>query len=318
MAHLISSIEDLQKHLTVSANFDFNLVLPYAKRADRKYIIPCIGMAQYAVIVAHNYNEETNATIDQVKILFEEAAAHYCLLLAIPFLELKITNYGIKKTDTSNSSNSDWKDIRDLKRYLIDTATEAIDAAMEIMEDNASDFLPWKNSDLFTVFKKNIIRHTKEFQESFDINNSRQTFLSLQPTMNEVEEQYLLPMLGQCTLDFIKEVSADPIVIRAQKLTRLAVGSLTVAKVALTGKFLFTATSMQLKTDEMPWEKTKIELSETALNNLHASRQNAGEEYLKLIKSILVENPTVFTCYEDLPNENLSRRIVNRKSHLSL
>lgn len=318
MAHLISSIEDLQKHLTVSANFDFNLVLPYAKRADRKYIIPCIGMAQYAVIVAHNYNEETNATIDQVKILFEEAAAHYCLLLAIPFLELKITNYGIKKTDTSNSSNSDWKDIRDLKRYLIDTATEAIDAAMEIMEDNASDFLPWKDSDLFTVFKKNIIRHTKEFQESFDINNSRQTFLSLQPTMNEVEHQYLLPMLGQCTLDFIKEVSAEPVVLRVQKLTRLAVGSLSVAKVALTGKFLFTATSMQLKTDEMPWEKTKIELSEIALKNLHASRQNAGEEYLKLIKSIVVENPTVFTCYEDLPNENLSRRIVNRKSHLSL
>lgn len=318
MALLIDNIATLKKHLTVSAAFDFNLVLPYCKRADRKFIIPQIGITQYKTLVDHNYDEDQNTTVDQVKLLFEEAAAHFSLLLAIPFLEIKITNFGVKKTETSNSQNSDWKDVRDLKRYLLQTATEAVDAAMEIMEDNASDFNDWKSSDLFTVFQKNIIRHTKDFQACFDINNNRQTFLSLQPTMNEVEEQYLIPMMGECTLNFIKEVSADNTVIRVQKLTRLAVGALTVAKVALTGKFLFTASSMQLKTEELPWEKTKLELSEKALEKLNESRQNAGEEYLKMIKKILVENPTIFNCYEDVVNDNLKRKIITKKSHISL
>ena len=90
------------------------------------------------------------------------------------------------------------------------------------------------------------------------------------------------------------------------------------AKVALTGKFLFTASSMQLKTEELPWEKTKLELSEKALEKLNESRQNAGEEYLKMIKKILVENPTIFNCYEDVVNDNLKRKIITKQSHISL
>lgn len=318
MAQLLQNIETLKKHLTVSPQFDFLKLTPYTKRAERKYIQSLIGRQQLADIIAHEYDEESGNAIDEVKLLFEEAAAHYCLLIAIPFLELTINNLGFKKTTTTNSENADWKDMRDLKRYLLETANEALDAAMEIMEDNASEFNAWKTSDMFTIFKKNIIRHTKEFELSFDISGSRKTFLSLQSPMKEVEEQYLLPMLGQCTLDFVKEVSINKKVIRVQELLRLAVGALTVAKVSVTGKFLFTSTSFQVRTDELPWEKSKLELSAVALENLRADRQNAGQEYLKKIKTIIVENPDVFNCYQDVPNNGLKDKIINKKSHLHI
>ena len=317
MAELLET-SVLKKHLTLSPNFDFLKLGPFTKRAVRKYIKSLIGSGQLADLINHDSVEGSDEPIDEVKLLIEEAASYYCLLIAIPFLELTINNLGFKKATTTNTDNADWKDMRDLKRYLLETANEALDDAMEIMEDNASDFESWKNSDLFTVFKKNIIRHTKEFQRSFDISNSRKTFLSLQAPMLEVEEQYLLPMLGQCTLDFIKAVSVDDIVIRVQELTRLAVGALTVAKVAITGKFLFTSTSFQVRTDELPWEKSKLELTANALENLQADRQNAGEEYLKLIKSIIVQNPLVFTCYEDKPSKGLKGKIITKKSHTSL
>jgi hypothetical protein len=318
MAQLLENIGVLKKHLTMSPQFDFLKLGPFTKRAERKYIKSLIGSAQLSDIIEHVYDENAGTPIDEVKLLLEEAAAHYCLLIAIPFLELSISNLGFKKTTTTNSENADWKDMRDLKRYLLETANEAIDDAVEIMEDNATDFNSWKTSDLFTVFKKNIIRHTREFQKSFDINNSRKTFLSLQAPMYEVEEQYLLPMLGQCTLDFIKEVSIDEKVIRVQELSRLAVGALTVAKVAITGKFLFTSTSFQVRTDELPWEKSKLELSADALENLRADRQNAGQEFLKKIKTIVVANPSVFTCYQDVINKGLDSKIIIKKSHIHL
>lgn len=318
MGVLISTKEILTRHLTVAANFDHNKILPYAQKEERKHIIPQITFAQYNTLIAHALDINSDLPIDRVKFLLEEASAFYSLLAAIPFLEIQITNFGINKATTSQSQPTDWKDIRDLKRYCLETANRAMDDALQIMEDNASDFNDWKTSDVFTVLKSNIVRHTNEFQGGFDINSNRKTFLSLQSTMKEVEEQYFLPMLGKPTLDFIKEVSADETVQRVQELCRLGVSALTVAKVAVTGKFLFTSTSFQIKTEELPWDKSKLELSEANQKALMEDRQNAGEEYLKKIKSIILANPTLFPLYEDNIEAGISTKTINKKSHFFL
>lgn len=318
MANLIDTIGKLQAHITVSGTFDFDLVLPYCKRAERKFIVPEVFYDQYIVFTEHDLVEESNEPIDRVVLLLQEASANFGLLLAVPFLNLQITNYGLKTTKTTQSENADWKDIRDLKRYLLETANEALDDALQIMEDNATDFSDWKNSEVFTYFKSSLVRHTREFQEGFDICNNRKTFRSLKNYMKEVEEQYFLPMLGKPTLNLIKEVSANETMIRVQELCRLGMVALTVAKVAVTGKFSFTATSFIIKTDELPWEKSKIELTPENQENLRKDRQNAGQEYLKKIKKTILENPTLFPDYVDDEEKPISTKIINKKSHLFL
>lgn len=318
MAQLINDIAKLRKYLTVNAQFDFNKVLPYVKKVERKYIIPQISFEEYTALVAHNADENSNEPRDRVKILLEEASAYYALLTAIPFLNLQITNFGIKTTETTQSSNADWKEVRDLKRLCLESAEEAIDDALQIMEDAASDFDAWKNSDAYTVFMSSLVRNTKQFEEGFNLNHSRKAFLSVVSVMKEVEEQFLLPMLGAETLQLLKTVSANETIIRVQELSRLAVVALTVAKVATTGKFLFTASSFQLKTEELPWDKTKIGLTPEEKETLRADRQNAGQEYLKKIKAIILENQSLFPDYTDKIETGLNSRIINGKSHLSL
>jgi hypothetical protein len=318
MAQLINSIADLKKHLTVSANFDFNKVLPYTKRAQRKFIESQIGHEQLQAICAHVIDENSQEPMDRVKFLLEEAAANYAFWLAVPFINLQITNFGIKTTETKQSEDASWKDIRDLKRNLLETANEAIDSALEIMEGSTSVFTIWRDSQYYTVFADFIVRHTQTFNQYFDIQNNRKTFISIKPYMYEVEEQYLLPMLGKCTLDFVKTTSIVPEVLRVQELLKMAVVALTVSKVALTGKFLFTATSFLIQTEEMPWEKSKLELTPENQEKLRCDRENAGLEYLKKVKSILVENPTIFDCYEDKVESGLTEKIITKKSHLFL
>lgn len=318
MGQLITNIADLKKHLTVSANFDFNKVLPYTKRAERKFIESQIGYEQLQLICDHAIVEDSQEPMDRVKFLLEEAAANYAFWLAVPFINLQITNFGIKTSETKQSENADWKDINDLKRSLLYTANEAIDAALEIMEGATVDFPEWRDSQYYTVFADFIVRHTSTFNTYFDIQNNRKTFLSIKPYMYEVEEQYLLPMLGKCTLDFCKTTSIVPEVLRVQELLKMATVALTVSKVALTGKFLFTSTSFILQTEEMPWEKSKLELSPENQEKLCIDRENAGLEYLKKIKKILLENPTIFNCYEDKVEAGLTEKIITKKSHLSL
>lgn len=318
MARLINTIEDLKKHLTISASFDFKLVLPYAKRAERKFIISQIGHAQYVAICDHTLVEDSNLPIDRVKLLLEEVAANFSVLLALDFINIQLTNSGAKKTTNTNSENADWRDIRDLKRMLSSTANEALDDALEIMEDYPGFFLDWSSSDLFTLFNSMIVSQTKYFQAHWDIQKNRQTFKALVPHMVEVEDQFLKPLLGSCTLDFIKQASSNQFVLDVQLLSRKAIVALTISKVCITGTFSVTSSSLVVSSEVMPWEKSNLELSEEKLERLHNDRLNAGTEYLKQIKNIVKSNPSVFTCYEDKEENGLNKKIIKKKSHLFL
>lgn len=318
MAKLINNIADLKRHIVVSATFDFEKVLPHAKRIERKLILDLIGRAQYDDLVIHALDLEADTPIDQVKNLLEEAISHLALFQALPTINMLITNSGTKVSDNKDASNADWKDKLDLNRYLIKTYNEALDDAFKIMEENVAEFQSWATSKFYTIFKDLIVYQTGIFNEHFTIHNNRQTFIALKPVMREVEDQYFIGMLGDCTLDFLKTKSANPIVLRAQELSHKAVVALSVAKAAEGGgTFSFTDSAMTIVSDAMPWEK-KQQLSDDKLSKLQMSRQKAGEEYLKNLKKIIVENPLVFICYEDKKEKGIGTKLIKKKSGLWL
>lgn len=317
MARLINNIEDLKRHIIVSATFDFLKVLPFAKRAERKLILDLIGQDQYDSIVVHNFVEGNTEPINQVKEFLEEAISNSSLLLALPTINVIITNAGTKTTENKESINADWKDKRDLSRSLRTTFNEAFDYAFQIMEENISDFPEWRDSKYYTVFKDFIVSQTSQFNEHFSIQKNRQTFLALKPYMREVEDQYLKSMLGDCTLDFLKTKSDAPKVLEAQEIARKAVVAFTVAKAAITGTFCFTDSSFTVSSDQLPWEK-QSELSKEDRTDLKIDRQTAGEEYLKSLKKLIVANPLIFTCYQDKTEKGISDKIIRKKSGLFL
>lgn len=317
MARLINNITDLKRHIIVSATFDFLKVLPFAKRVERKLILDLIGQDQYDTIVVHTFVEGNTAPINQVKELLEEAVANYSLLLALPTINILITNGGTKTTETTQSKDADWKDKRDLSRSLFKTYNEALDDAFQIMEENVADFPEWRDSKYYTVFKDLIVSQTIIFNDHFNIQKNRLTFFALKPYMREVEDQFLKAMLGICTLDFIKTKSTDPIVMEAQELAQKAIVALTVAKACVTGSFSFTESSMTVSSDQLPWEKQQ-ELSKEDRRDLMIARQNAGEEYLKSLKKLIVANPTIFTCYQDKIETGINNKIIKNKSGLFL
>jgi hypothetical protein len=281
-------------------------------------ILELIGQVQYDLIVIHPLDVESSEPIDQVKLLLEEAIANYSLFMAMPTINVLITNSGTKTSESKEASNADWKDKRDLNRSLLKTYNEALDSAFQIMEENIADFEAWRDSKYYTVFKDLIVAQTETFNLYFNIQKSRQTFVACKPSMREVEEQYLIAMLGDATLLFLKQTSADILVMRAQQLAQKAAVALTVAKIADTGTFSFTETSFSVSTDQMPWERTNLELSEEKLSRLRKSKQTAGEEYLKALKKLIVANPLIFTTYQDKTETGITPKIIKKKSGLFL
>lgn len=317
MARLIENIEDLKKHIVVSATFDFKKVLPYAERSERKLILKLIGLDQYDTIVLHQYVEGDFSPINLVRKLFGEAIAHWSLLLALPTINILISNSGTKTVEVDKTAPADWRDKRDLSRSLFKTFNEALDDAFQIMEENVDDFPEWQVSKYYTIFKELIVQQTSQFNDYYNIRENRQTFIALKSPMREVEDQYLLGLLGECTLNFLKSKSNDPIVNKAQEYARKAVVALTVAKVAVTGTFEFTDSSFTVSSDQLPWEKQQV-LEKADREDLKKDRQTAGEENLKLLKKIIVANPSVFTCYEDKEETGIKDKIIRKNSGLVL
>ena len=314
---LINNIADLKRHIIVSATFDFAKVLPFAKRVERKIILDLIGQDQYDSIVVHTFIPENTAPINQVKELFEEAVANYSLLLAMPTINILITNSGTKTSENKEAVNADWKDKRDLNRSLLKTYNEALDDAFQIMEENVTDFPDWRDSKYYTVFKDLLVQQTMTFNDHFSIQKNRQTFCALKPYIREVEDQYFKAMLGTETLALIKAKSEITIINQAQELAQKACVAFTVSKAAITGTFAFTDSSFVIASDQLPWEK-QSELSKEDRNDLKKDRQLAGEEYLKSLKKLVVANPTLFPAYQDKVEIGITAKIIKKKSGLWL
>jgi hypothetical protein len=317
MARLINTIEDLKRHIIVSATFDFAKVLPFAKRVERKIILDLIGQEQYDTIIVHTFNPESNTPINQVKELLEEAVANYALFLAMPTINILITNSGTKTSTTTNSENADWKDKRDLNRSLLKTYNEALDDAFQLMEENVANFPEWSGSKYYTIFKDLIVPQTTIFNDHFSIQKNRQTFLALKPYMREVEDQYLKAMLGKETLILLKTKSTNAVVNEALEIAQKAVVAFTVAKAAITGTFTFTDSSFTVASDQLPWEK-QSELSKEDRNDLKKARQEAGEEYLKSLKKLILTYPLTFSDYLDISEKGITDKIIRTKSGLML
>lgn len=310
MPQLINSIADVQNHLSISKNFDWDKLNPSIKRGDRKFIISVIGDEQYDAIAGYNGDDRT---ILRVKNMLSEASATYGVMLAIPTVNNSLTNSGVKSNKNEQTENASWHEVRDLIRTYGTIANEALDESLRLMESNPNKFLEWSASEFYTVFTQNIVQQTSQFD--FVLNN-RMSFIALKPYMKEVEEQYLKPLLGDAFSKFTIK-SSDVIIQRGQELARSAVNSLTIAKVAATGTFLFTPSGLMVNIVEMPWEKNKL-LSEFQLENLRQERQNSGEEYLKKLKTFMLANTSKFEGFIDNASSVLSKKIIAKKSHLSL
>lgn len=311
----INTNEDLKVYILLASTFEFQKVVPFAKRSDRKYIIPLIGLEQYQELINYQGLDER---VMEVVNLFKEASANYAMQLALPVLNVSVTNNGLKKTDTTNSNNADWRDMRDLKRSYMDAANECMDLAIELMELNEGSFPIWKESEYYTLFKSMIVRHTKIFNKHFNIQNSRKTFLALKPYMLEVEDQFLKNVLGQCTRDNLLETSEESLSKQALNYAEKAVVALTIYKASIAGTFSITETSFVLETEELSWERKKMELDEVKLDRLRKDRESAGMNYLQSLKKLLVENPEVFTCHQEVESKSVNERIIRKKSGLYL
>ena len=292
MATLLKHPADIQEHLNIGFNFEWENIESFVKQAERQHVKTIVGDALYTTWTT---TPPTDATELSAYNLFKEASANLATFKYIPTGSLSITDSGIHINASEYTKAPEWWQVRDLQRSLVDNAFYAIDEALKIMEANPTKFAGWTTTEGYTIFKELIVPKTEDFHRHFNISNSRQTFLALRAYQLETQHK-IFNWLGSETLALLLTTSTDDVIKQAQDLARASQVNHTVATAVQSGIFKTTATGMYVQILELPGDKT-TPATEAQLNRLANSRQQAGDEYLKKLKAHIEANATVFPDY---------------------
>lgn len=288
---ILETTEDLKKYVTVSQSFQFEDFEPYITKSINAYTRKYVGSLHVFL------KDEVNAPDIHFEIKNEarehlrNAIANFGMFIYFPFLSVMIDSSGATVVNTDQRKSTEWWQNKDMRRELLRSGHEAMDYLLEILEQNPDVFPDW-TTEFGTINKKLLVHNTATFNEYYHIFNSRQTFLALQPSIRQVEDQYLKTMLCTELVEHLKtDVSGITLEVKIE--IQKAIVAFTVAKVANVGLFLLDENGLRVNFDiQLDSRKESVSNGKTAdqISNLVTEQSNNGSQYLAVARQLIEDN----------------------------
>lgn len=284
---MIKTKEDLKQFISIGQSFTFDVFEPYIKKANRTYIQQYVGKLYFELAVPTVEIEK------EVQYLIDTAIANFGYFLFTPFNSVSMDASGMFNSESANRKPITVGQLNDIRRELLRSGHEAMDELLELLEKNPEAFPDW-HSNYSTFYKDSMVHSTAVFQKHYNIFNSRQTFLALKPSIQQVEDRLLSTTFCAELLQALKgEVTG--VKKELKTLFEKAVVLGTISKVYSEGVFEITPSGIKLKFDLLPYETIKmIELSEQMKNSIQNLSFNA-DQYLKQAVDLIKGNPAAFS-----------------------
>lgn len=288
---MINNVEELKKYLSVSPNFDFEDFTIYIERANREFVSKYVGDL-YTTINDMNINDESLK--NKVINLLHTAVANFAYNLSTPFNSITMDGSGMANVVNDKRSPLTVGQLNDIRRELLRSAHSAMDDLLEVLEANRSQFPTWQEK-YSTIYNQSIVNSTQAFQSAYNIHNSRQTFLALQPSIHMIEDRLLHTTFCAELIAKLKASSLDTQQKQLKEYLTKAVVMATIAKVFNEGIFEITPSGIKMKFDALPYEKNiEVPYNQQVKNKVDAMNANA-DQYISLAVQYIKENESVFT-----------------------
>lgn len=287
---MIHDKETLKQYISVSGNFLLSDFEMYLKKANREFLKKYVG---------NLYNDIDDLEIDvdlkeTVTDLVHTAIANFAYFLSTPFNSITMDGSGMANVTTQNRTNITMYQMNDIRRELLRSAHSAMDELLEVLEANPVAFPTWYEN-YSTIYNQYIVNSTAVFQTAYNIHNSRQTYLALQPSIQLVEDKLLNTTFCADLLADLKKTTVSPQAKALKNLLAKAVVNATVAKVCAEGVFEITSTGIKIKFDALPYEQITALVMNDQLKNKIANLNANADQYLKMAVDYIKENNTLFT-----------------------
>lgn len=317
---ILESTDQLKKYVSIASSFAFETFEPYINKAAQTFTKRYIGDLHLTINdlideeASGDESGDENDIYIEARELLRAAIANLGMFLYMPYATVLMDASGVSVVANENRQPVKWFQLKDMRRDLLRSGNESLDALLAFLDENA---------DLFEDYKENycaannslIVPNAQTFNNYYNINNSRQTYLALKPTLEIVEDQYIKTML--CS-QLVEHLKTDP-----KKLTQLsenaktslaelkiilqkALVSFSVSKVAAIGLFILEANGLRLNYEMyIDGKNAPIDSGKPSqqLQKLETELLANGTNYLQLAKTYIENNAGDFTvCDEPILN----------------
>ncbi len=296
---ILSTTAELKEYLSIASSFQFQDFQPYIIKAINSFTRKYVG----------NLHEELaeqatgeNATIqNQARAHLQNAIANFGYFMYLPFASVMIDSSGVSVVANEQRKAAEWWQLKDIRRELLRSGHEAMDLLLEVLEANPDIFINW-TENFGTINKELLVHNSETFNKYYHIFGSRQTFMALQPSIRQVEDQYLHTMLCPELIEALND-APESNVLAVKIAMQKAIVAFTVAKVANAGLFILDENGLRINFETLidgRKESASYGTPSDQLMNLVKEQINNGTQYLNLAKQFIEANPSDFTMC-DLP-----------------
>lgn len=285
----------------VLSNISNSALLPDVQSAEIKYLVPLIGFSQYDII-----NGKINA--DPVETLTDAEAALLPYIRRVVAIyayhddlgtdNAKITDIGIRSTETANMPRVFGWQYKELKNTLQSKAFDATEVLLRFLNENITDYPAWSSSDEYKEFNSLIIKSGTDFDKHYKLWQPLRTYYSLKALIDEVQEDFLKPAIGKTLLQYF--IAAEGLTedeVSLLKLLKKATVYKTIKKAAqhysvrfdANGFTILSATGDQENSDNAGRSDTTNAFNSGLLDLKISSCEIDGDTYLAKAKKALVD-----------------------------
>lgn len=197
--------EEFKKYLPVNINLRFETVDSHLELCEKTYIRPLLGKELFNALVEF-VNENPTLPDENKKSALVHNVRFALLRLAI-WKGYDVIAANISDTGVSNEVDKEKRLFRyqenNLKSTLKEEGFNYLDSILEFLEENSQDFPEFEHSQYKLSNVDSLIRNTAQFQQCYNIDNSRLVFLKMRDYIRDVEHIELQHRIGH---DFFQEL----------------------------------------------------------------------------------------------------------------
>jgi hypothetical protein len=200
---LIKELDEITKQVPVNMTSDFDVIAPFLRTAEVTYVHRLIGKEQFDALVTA-YDGDPSNEEDEAISLCQKVIANLGYYFAIPVLSVSVGSSGIQVFSNTDTKQAFQWQVNDLKDALQGLGFGAIEELLNYLEADPENFGPYSLSDQLQAQKTCLIRTAIDFNDHYEISNSRFVFQSITYIMKRVEQQTLAKQLGSTFLESLK------------------------------------------------------------------------------------------------------------------
>lgn len=216
---LITTTEEIKQYLVTDATFDPLTLLPFVPPAKVE-IVNLLGTLLYQELLDYYESQAGDQpSLDALLPYVQRPLVYFSFLKGLDIFNVSIGNNGIAIVSNSTLAPASKDRVESLRKTISDNAYDALEDLLLFLEDNIDDYAIWEASDAYAFQHEYLIHSARIFDNNFNINRSRLTFLNWRQHIADMELLHIIPTISvELLIELKSQIAASNVSENNQKV----------------------------------------------------------------------------------------------------